>query len=112
MSRTSDAFSPKIARRSFSSGVIGLSPFGVILPTQDVARLDLGADVDDARLVEVAQRFLADVRDVAGDVLGPELGVAGHDLELFDVDRGEDVVLHDPLGDQDRSPHNCSRSTA
>ena len=72
------------------------------LADQDVARLDLGADVDDARLVEVAKRFLADVRDVAGDVLRPELGVAGHDLELFDVDRGEDVVLHDPLGDQDR----------
>jgi hypothetical protein len=32
VSRTSDAFSPKIARSSFSSGVIGLSPFGVILP--------------------------------------------------------------------------------
>ena len=72
------------------------------LAAQDVARLDLGADVDDARLVEVAERFLADVRDVAGDVFRPELGVAGHDLELFDVDRGEDVVLHDPLGDQDR----------
>ena len=27
-------FSPKIARRSFSSGVIGLSPLGVILPTR------------------------------------------------------------------------------
>ena len=72
------------------------------LADQDVARLDLGADVDDARLVEVAKRFLADVGDVAGDVLRPELGVAGHDLELLDVDRGEDVVLHDPLGDQDR----------
>ena len=72
------------------------------LAAQDVAWLDLGADVDDARLIEVAERFLADVRDVAGDVLRPELGVAGHDLELFDVDRGEDVVLHDPLGDQDR----------
>ena len=72
------------------------------LAAQDVARLHLGADIDDARLVEVAQRFLADVRDVAGDVLRPELGVAGHDLELLDVDRGEDVVLHDPLGDQDR----------
>jgi hypothetical protein len=72
------------------------------LAAQDVARLDLGTDVDDARLVEVAKRFLADVGDVAGDVLRPELGVAGHDLELLDVDRGEDVVLHDPLGDQDR----------
>ena len=34
VSRTSDAFSPKMARSSFSSGVIGLSPFGVILPTR------------------------------------------------------------------------------
>ncbi len=34
VSRTSEAFSPKMARRSFSSGVIGLSPFGVILPTR------------------------------------------------------------------------------
>ena len=33
---------------------------------------------------------------------GPELGVAGHHLEFLDVDRGEDVVLHDPLGEQDR----------
>jgi hypothetical protein len=48
------------------------------------------------------QRLLADVRDVAGDLLRPELGVAGHHLELLDVDRGEDVVLHDPLGEQDR----------
>ncbi|KIU01396.1 hypothetical protein QU38_01850, partial [Staphylococcus aureus] len=41
------------------------------LADQDVARLHFGADVDDAGLVEVAQRFLADVRDVAGDVLRP-----------------------------------------
>jgi hypothetical protein len=34
VSRTSEAFSPKMARSSFSSGVIGLSPFGVTLPTR------------------------------------------------------------------------------
>ena len=34
VSRTSEAFSPKIARSSFSSGVIGDSPFGVTLPTR------------------------------------------------------------------------------
>ena len=48
------------------------------------------------------QRLLADVGDVAGDLLLAQLGVAGHDLELLDVDRGEDVVAHDALGDQDR----------
>jgi len=31
---TSEAFSPKIARRSFSSGVSWLSPLGVTLPTR------------------------------------------------------------------------------
>ena len=34
VSFTSDAFSPKIARRSFSSGVSWVSPFGVTLPTR------------------------------------------------------------------------------
>ncbi len=72
------------------------------LADQDVARLHLGADVDDARLVEVLERLLADVRDVAADLLLAELGVAGHDLELLDVDRGEDVIAHDALGEQDR----------
>ena len=72
------------------------------LADQDVARQDLGADRHDARFVEVAQGFLADVGDVAGDFFRTQLGVAGHDLELLDVDRGEDVVAHDALGDQDR----------
>src|SRR3546814_339623 len=71
------------------------------LADQYVARPDLGADIDDARLVEVAQRFLADVRDVAGDVLRPKPRIARGDLELLDVDRGEDVVLHDAFADED-----------
>ena len=64
--------------------------------------MHLGADIDDAGLVEVLQRLFRDVRDVARDLLRPELGVAGHDLEFLDVDRGEDVVLDDALGEQDR----------
>ena len=72
------------------------------LADQDVAGHHLGADVDDAGLVEVLQRLFRDVRDVAGDFLRPELGVAGHHLEFLDVDRGEDVVADDPLGEQDR----------
>ena len=72
------------------------------LADQDVAGLHLGADADDARLVEVLQRLVADVRDVARDLLGAELGVARDALELLDVDRGEEVVLHDALGDEDR----------
>ena len=48
------------------------------------------------------QERLRDVRDVAGDFLRPELGVARLDLELLDVDRRVVVVLHHPLGDEDR----------
>src|SRR5262249_46061890 len=72
------------------------------LAAQDVAGADLGADIDDTGLVEVLERLFRHVRDIAGDLLRPELGVARHYLELLDVDRGEDVVLDDALGEQDR----------
>ena len=72
------------------------------LADENVARDHFGADVDDARLVEVLQRFFRDVGNVARDFLGSELGVARHRLEFLDVDRGEDVVLDDALGEQDR----------
>ena len=72
------------------------------LAHQDVAGLDGGADADDAALVEVAQRILADVGNVARDFLRSELGVARLDLELLDVNRGVVVLLHHLFGDQDR----------
>ena len=102
VSRTSRAFSPKIARSSRSSGVSSVSPLGVTLPDEVVAGVDLRPDPDDPSLVEVLQDLLGDVGDVAGDLLGAQLGVAGVDLVLLDVDRGEDVVLHQALGDDDR----------
>ena len=82
-------------------GQLGLA-LGRDLADQDVARADLGADVDDALLVEVLERLLADVRDVAGDLLGPELGVARLHLVLLDVDAGEQVVADEAIADDDR----------
>ena len=102
LSRTSPAFSPKIARSSFSSGESWRLALRRDLADEDVARLHLGADADDAALVEVLEGLFADVRDVAGDLFLAELRVAGDALELLDVDRGEDVVLGDALGDEDR----------
>jgi hypothetical protein len=72
------------------------------LADQQVARQHLGADPDDAAVVEVAQRLLRAVRDVARDLLVAELGRAGVDLVLLDVDRGELVVLDQALGEDDR----------
>src|SRR4051812_11373145 len=69
---------------------------------QDVARLHLGADAHDARIVEVLERLFTDVRDILGDFLFAELGVAGDALEFLDVDRGVHIVFGDALGYQDR----------
>src|SRR4030095_7392896 len=65
-------------------GQLGLA-LGRDLADQYVARLDRGADPDDARLVEVAQRVLRDVRDVARDLLRAEFGVAGFAVEILVV---------------------------
>ena len=72
------------------------------LADEHVAGADLGADADDAALVEVLQDLLGEVRDVTGDLFGTELGVAGVDLVLVDVDRREHVVAHEALGQDDR----------
>ena len=80
---------------------LGLA-LGGDLADQVVAGVDLGADAHDPALVEVLQDLLGDVGDVAGDLLGAQLGVAGVDLVLLDVDRGEDVLLDQPLGQDDR----------
>ena len=61
----------------------------------------VGADIDDAGFVQVLEVFLAHIGNVAGDFLRTQLGVARHGLEFLDMDRGEDVVAHDALGDED-----------
>ena len=79
----------------------GRLALGRDLAHQDVAGADLGADADDAVIVEVGEHVLAQVGDLAGDLLGTELGVAGVDLVTGDVDGGQQVLLHHALGDDD-----------
>ena len=102
VSRTSRAFSLKIARISFSSAVSSVSPFGVTLPTSRSPEPTSAPMRTIAALVEVLERLLRAVRDVARDLLVAELRRAGVDLVLVDVDRREHVVLDEPLGDDDR----------
>src|SRR5262249_51525315 len=64
--------------------------------------LHRGADPDDAALVQVAQERLRDIRNIARDFLGTQLGIAGIHFELLDVDRSVVVVLHQALRDDDR----------
>ena len=102
VSFTSEAFSPKMARSSFSSGVSWVSPFGVTLPTRMSPALHFGAD--EARCPP--RRSLASAASPTFGMSavissGPELGVARDAGEFFDVDRREAVFLHHALGDQD-----------
>ncbi len=71
------------------------------LAHQDIVGAHFGAHPDDAVLVEVLEGVLADVGDVVSDFFRSELGIPRLHLILFDVDRGELVLAHEPLGDQD-----------
>lgn len=66
-----------------------------------VVGLDGRADADDAAFVQVAQHVFADVGNISGDFFRSQLGVAGHHLEFFDMDGGEDVFLHRAFGNED-----------
>src|SRR5207237_3203456 len=88
------------AKEPLLGGELGLA-LGRDLPDEDVLRTYLGADVDDPVLVEVGERLLADVRDVSGDLLRAELGVAGLGLVLLYMDRRELVVLDDAVAKDD-----------
>ena len=72
------------------------------LADEDVARLDVRADADDAALVEIDERLIGDVGDFAGDLFLAALGVANVEFEFLDVDRRIDVVLDQALGEDDR----------
>ena len=72
------------------------------LTHQNVTGLDLGPDPDDAVLVKVAQGRLAQTRNITGDLLRPQLGVAGFDLILLDMDRCVEVLPNQAVGDADR----------
>ena len=89
------------AQQPLLRGQLALA-LGGHLADQDVAVDDLRADPDDAPVVEVREDLLRHVRDVTGDLLGTQLGVPRVDLVLLDVDGGEHVVLHQPLGQDDR----------
>ena len=56
------------------------------LTDEDIAVANVGTDADDAAFVEVSEDIFRRVRDIAGDFLWPELGVAGVDFVFLNVD--------------------------
>ncbi len=72
------------------------------LADQNIARFDIRANINDPGFVKVAQGFLTDVGNVAGDLFWTQFGITCGDFEFLDVDRGINVITRDPLGNQDR----------
>ena len=68
---------------------------------QNVARLYRRADANNSAFVQIAQERFGDVRNIAGDFLGTQLGIARLDFELFNVDRGVVIVLDQLFADHD-----------
>ena len=71
------------------------------LADEDIAGAHVRADGDNAVLVEILERFLRHIRDVARDLLGTELRVARIALILLDVDRGVEIALDEILAEED-----------
>ena len=70
------------------------------LADENIARADFSAHADHTELIKVLERFLADIGDITGDLLRPELCFAGFGLILLNVDGGIAVFLDKALGDQ------------
>src|SRR5216110_1873741 len=98
---TSFAFSPKMAVRSFSSGLSSVSPLGVILPT----RMSPALTCAPIRTMPRSSRSTSDSSATFGisRVISsrPRL-VSDVELELLNVDRRIHVVLHQTLRQDDR----------
>src|SRR5947209_9052033 len=67
------------------------------LTDQDVLRPYFRPHVNDAPLVQVAQSLFSHVGDITGDLLGTELGVTSIGFVLLNMNRGKEVLTHDPL---------------
>ena len=81
------------AHQFFFRGELFL-PFGGDFPDQDIFRAHFRADANDAVLVQVFQRLIADVRDIAGDLFRTDLGLPSFDFVFLDMDGGVDIVAH------------------
>src|SRR3990172_6518642 len=89
------------AQQLFLRGELSFT-FGGHLAHQDVAGLHIGADPDDAGLVQIRQKPFGHIGNIASDLLRPELGVSSLGVELLDMDRSVSVRLDELLRHQDR----------
>src|SRR5699024_9808811 len=72
------------------------------LAHQNIASANIGTDADDAAVIQVTKNIFGHVWNLTGDLFCTQLGIASINLMLFDVDRGQNVLFHDALAQNDR----------
>ena len=93
VSRTSAAFSPKIARRSFSSGVNWVSAFGVSLPTGNIARFQAPMRTTPASSKSFKDSSLT-IWNIRCDFLFAKFGITANAFKLLNIDRSIEVFTY------------------
>ena len=89
------------AKQPFLGNQFGLA-LGRNLAHQDIAGAHLGADADDAVLIQIGQSVLRNVGNIPGNLLRSQLGVSGFDLVLFNMNGGIGVLTNDLFVDEHR----------
>ena len=68
---------------------------------ENIAAADFGTDADDPLSVEVFENVIADIGDVAGDLFGAELGIAGVAFVFLNMHRSEVIVADEAFVEED-----------
>src|SRR5699024_8604491 len=84
------------AQKALFWGQLGFTLWGD-LTDEDVARANIGTDADDAAVIQVTKNIFGHVWNLTGDLFCTQLGIASVNLVLFDVDRGQDILFHNAL---------------
>ena len=72
------------------------------LSDEDVPRLHRHAHTDDAAVIQISQRLFSQIGDIPRNLFLAELRIPRHRLKFLDMNRGIDILLDNPLADQDR----------
>ncbi len=71
------------------------------LAHQNVAGVNFSTDVNNAGLVQLAQGAFTDIGNIRSDFFRTQLGITCYTGQFLNVNTGETVFLHHPLGNKD-----------
>lgn len=72
------------------------------LSYDDISSLDYGSDPDNTVLIQILELIHRNSRDIIRRLFRPEFRISHLYLIFFDLDRGELIIFHEPLGYHDR----------